>query len=48
MVAWDWTRPGIKPLLIAAGTSNGIAVKNISTQAAGSVFINVEFVETSF
>ena len=37
-----------KPLVIPAGTANGLAIKNVSSQAAGGVYINVEFTETSF
>jgi len=40
--------PGMKPIIIPAGTANGIAIKGISTQATGSVFITTEFIETSF
>jgi hypothetical protein len=45
----DFDRPRMKPLIIAAGTSNGIAIKNVGGGCAGSsVVINVWFSETSF
>lgn len=38
----------IEPLLIPAGAANGIAIKNVSSQAAGTMIMTVEFVETNF
>lgn len=38
----------MKPLLIAAGTSNGVAVKNGSAVAGATVIIGADIVETSF
>jgi hypothetical protein len=44
-----WTQqPNTKPLLIAAGTSNGIAIKNITGVATATAIVTVEFVETNF
>ena len=45
---WDYYRPNIKPLIISAGVSNGIAVKNVSAVAGATVDIYVELVETAF
>jgi hypothetical protein len=48
-VAWEWlAMPGGKPLIIPAGVANGIAVRNQTARAGGSVSIEVEFTETSF
>lgn len=44
---FDFTNMRTKALWIAAGTSNGIALKNISSDAAGTVRIVAELVETS-
>jgi hypothetical protein len=45
---WEWTQlPGTKPLIIPAGTTNGIALK-VSGNTGATVIINVELVETSF
>jgi hypothetical protein len=46
---WEWTQhPGAKPIIIAAGTTNGIAIKNVGGVATATVSITVELVETSF
>jgi hypothetical protein len=46
---WVWTQhPGTAPITLAAGTSNGIAIKNTSSVATGTWNIIVELVETSF
>lgn len=37
-----------KPIIIPAGTSNGLAIKMVGGSAAGTVDISVEFSETSF
>lgn len=46
---WEWTsaRDG-KPIIIPAGTANGLVVRNISARAGLTVNFEVEFVETSF
>jgi hypothetical protein len=47
---WDLdfdTRRG-KPLIIPPGTTNGIAIKQVTPVAGASVWMNVEFSETSF
>lgn len=47
--AWEWTQqPGQKPLIIPAGTTNGIALKNVSAIAGATVNVHIEFVETSY
>lgn len=45
---WEFDRPRSKSLIIAAGTANGIAVKNLTAHAAGGVRINVWFDESNF
>lgn len=46
---WRWEEhPGMKPIIIPAGTANGIAIRNGAAVAAGSVVVAVEFTETSF
>lgn len=46
---WEWAQlPNSKPIIIPAGTANGIAIKNTSAIAAGTVVVYVEFVETAF
>lgn len=45
----DWEQhPGMKPIIIPAGTTNGIAFKIITGVASASVYGWVEFVETAF
>ena len=47
--AWEWIQlPNEKPLIIPAGTSNGICVKVGGGRAGAAVDVTVEFVETSF
>ena len=48
VLVWDFDRPRSKPLTIAAGTTNGIAIKNIDAVAAATVFINVWADESNF
>jgi hypothetical protein len=48
VLVWDFDRPRSKPLIIAAGTTNGIAIKNVTAVAAGTVYFNVWADETSF
>jgi hypothetical protein len=47
---WEWRQaPNTKPLIIPAGTSNGIAIKVVAgVTTSPSVNIYVEFVETAF
>ena len=46
---YEWRQsPNVKPLIIPAGTANGIAVKIASAVAAGTVLVTIEFVETAF
>lgn len=48
-VAWEWTQlPNAKPIVIPAGTTNGIAVKNMTAVASAAVVVQVEFDESSF
>jgi hypothetical protein len=45
----EWVQlPGSKPIIIPAGTTNGIAIKNTGAVAASSVSVDIEFVETNF
>lgn len=45
-VVWNFDGPRIKPLLIALGTSNGIAIKNTAAYAGANVNIIVYLDET--
>lgn len=47
MVNWE-QRPSMKPILIAAGTTNGFAIKWVSGSTGTSVSGYVEFQETNF
>ena len=48
-IIYEWTQhPGQSPLIIPAGTSNGIAIKNGNATAGATVNAYIEFVETSF
>lgn len=48
-ITWEWVpRDGIKSLRIAAGTTNGICIKNGSAIAGGTVIVYVEFIELSY
>lgn len=42
----DFRDPRAQPIVISAGTSNGLALKNITAVASGTVHIYVEFSET--
>lgn len=47
--SWAWVQqPGVKPIIIPAGTSNGIAFKSITAIATATWNIHVEIVETAF
>jgi hypothetical protein len=48
MVVLDFDLLRSKPIIIAAGTSNGVALKNLSAIAAALCIINVTFDETNF
>ena len=46
---WIWEQhPGEPPIIIAAGTSNGIAIKSEGAVAGATCIPAIEFVETSF
>lgn len=45
LIDMDWTDPRTKGPVIAAGTSNGIALKNITAVAPATVHIYLEYVE---
>ena len=45
---WDFDRPRSKPLVIAAGTTNGICIKNTGGIAGSSVSVNVWLDESNF
>lgn len=47
-LVWDFDRPRSKPLIIQAGTTIGLAVKNLTAIAAGSVSVQVWLDETNF
>lgn len=48
VLTYDFTRSRTKCLWIAAGTSNGIALKNVTAIASGTVHITAEIVEASW
>jgi hypothetical protein len=48
IMVWDFDRPRSKPLIISAGTTNGLCIKNVNAIAAGTLHCNVWFDETSF
>lgn len=48
VLVWNFDQPRVPPLIIGAGTSNGIAIKNASSAAAGTVGIQVWFSETAW
>jgi hypothetical protein len=48
IAVWDFDRPRSKPLIIAAGVANGIAIKNVDAVAAGSIIVNVWLDESNF
>lgn len=48
IAVWNFDTIHSKPLIIPAGTSNGIAVKNIAAIPAAGVVIVVKFDESSF
>ncbi|HET7029963.1 MAG TPA: hypothetical protein VFI34_05595 [Candidatus Limnocylindrales bacterium] len=46
---WEWSQhPGMKPIIIPAGATNGIVLKNMVAVAGCTVSVTVEFVETAF
>lgn len=46
---YEWTQlPNAKPIVIAAGTTNGLVIKSLTGIAAATVRCTFEFVETSF
>lgn len=48
-LVWEWEQhPGTPPLIIPTGAANGLAWKNISSAAAGSMRVIVEAVESAF
>ena len=48
VLVWDFDRPRSKPLIIAAGATNGVCIKNGSSSAAGAVAFTVWVDESSF
>lgn len=48
VLVFDFDRPRSKPLVIPAGTANGIAIKNVDAVAAGTVVVNVWLDESNF
>lgn len=46
---YEWVQlPNMKPIVIPAGTSNGLALKSSTASAGATVHVTFEFVETSF
>lgn len=48
IAVFDFDRPRSKPLIIGAGTTNGIALKNVTAVAAATVTVVVWIDESSF
>jgi hypothetical protein len=48
ILAVDYDRPRSKPLIIAAGVTNGICIKNVTAIAAGGVIVTVWLDESNF
>ena len=48
IAVWDFDRPRSKPLILQAGITNGVAVKNIDAIANATVTVMVWIDETSF
>jgi predicted secreted protein len=46
--AWEWTQGTGKPIIIPAGTTNGLVIKTISAIAGATVNAMFEFTETAF
>lgn len=47
--AWEWTQGDFgKPIIIPAGTTNGLVVKSLTAVAGASVNVYMEFTETAF
>lgn len=47
LVVFDWTTDRTKALWIAAGTSNGVCLKNVTASVSTTVLITVEFIESA-
>lgn len=45
---WVFDGNRAKPLVILAGTTNGICIKNVTARAAGTVLVRAEFTEANF
>lgn len=46
---WEWVQqPGMKPIIVPAGTTNGIVIRNSVGRAGSAYYLEMEFVETSF
>jgi hypothetical protein len=48
LLVLDFDGNRLKPIHVASGTSNGIALKNITARAAATALITVWFDETSW
>jgi hypothetical protein len=48
VLVWDFDRPRSKPLIIAAGIANGIAIKSTTAIAAATVGFMVWLDESNF
>lgn len=45
----EWVQqPGTKPIIVPAGTTNGIVLRNAAGRAGSAYYLEIEFVETSF
>jgi hypothetical protein len=46
---WEWRQaPNAKPIIIPAGTTNGLVIKNLNASATLAFAIEIEFTETAF
>lgn len=48
VLVWDFDRPRSKPLIIAAGSTNGIAIKNMTAVAGATIMVMVWFDEAPY
>lgn len=48
LIVWDFDRPRMKPLIIAAGVANGIAIKNVTAIAGMTITATIWFDESNF
>ena len=48
-IEWEWRQmPGTKPIIVPAGTANGIAIKSVTAIASATVAAVIEFDESAY